>query len=81
MADINKLKLVRRNTKGGLTCTLNSIENLLMDTAGDAETLKGYIAKAEDQFKQVECKHTELVENITNEATYEEEEKWIHGRV
>ena len=77
MAEINKLKVIRRNTKGGLTRTLNTIERLLTDNSGDAETLKGYISKAEDQFKQVESKHTELVANVTDEAAYEEEEKWM----
>ena len=77
MADLNQLKVIRRNTKGGLTRTLTSIERLLTDNAGDAETLKGYISKAEDQFKQVESKHTELVANVTDDAAYEEEEKWM----
>ncbi|XP_071509981.1 uncharacterized protein [Diadema antillarum] len=77
MADVEKLKLIRRNTKGGLTRTLNSIDRLLKDTFGEVDTLKGYIAKAESQFKQVESKHAELVENITDEATFEEEETWM----
>lgn len=78
MTDINKLTLSRRNLKGGLTRALTAIEKLV--TTGDAVDvlmLQNYVKKAEEQFQKVETKHDELVENITDEEAYAQEEQWM----
>ncbi|XP_063962448.1 uncharacterized protein LOC135155912 [Lytechinus pictus] len=77
MADVNKLKLSRRNIKGQLTRTLSTIDSLTTDAVGDLDMLKKYITKAEQQFEKVEEKHSALMDIIEDQREYEVEEKWM----
>lgn len=45
--------------------------------AVDKQMVQNYVQKAEEQFRKVEAKHDELVEIITDEATYVQEEQWM----
>ncbi|XP_071950886.1 uncharacterized protein [Antedon mediterranea] len=76
MADLNKLKLTRRNSKGQLTRTLSMIESLLKENC-EPDVLKTYIIKAEEQFRKVELKHSELIDVIEDQGEFETEEKWM----
>ena len=77
MTELNKLIVSRRNLKGALTRTLASIEKLMTTDAVDKQMVQSYVKKAEEQFHKVEAKHDELVEIITDEATYVQEEQWM----
>lgn len=77
MADVDKLKLLRRNQKGQLTRTLTAISSLLQDTDVDFHTLNNYMAKAEEQFNKVELKHEALIEITLDDDVYKEEEQWM----
>ena len=71
----NRLKLLRRNTKGQLTRTLNVIIKLL--SGEDVDIVKEYATKAESNFRKLEEKHEEYMETIQDETTFEEEENWM----
>lgn len=77
MADVNKLKLARRNNKGQLTRTLTTIDSLLQGETCDSEMLRKYAEKAEKQFAIIEEKHAQLIEITEGETEFENEEKWM----
>ncbi|XP_038063017.1 uncharacterized protein LOC119733704 [Patiria miniata] len=77
MADVNKLKLTRRNTKGQLTRTLTTINDLVKEEVIDLELVKKFITKAERQFEKLEEKHSELMEVIEEQMEFEDGEKWM----
>ncbi|KAJ8032361.1 hypothetical protein HOLleu_25872 [Holothuria leucospilota] len=77
MADVNKLKLARRNNKGQLTRTLTTIDSLLQGETCDSEMLQKYAEKAEKQFAIIEEKHAQLIEITEGETEFENEEKWM----
>lgn len=77
MADVSKLKLVRRNNKGQFMRTLTIVDSLLKGETLDLEMLQKYAEKAETQFAGIEEKHAQLIEIIEGETEFENEEKWM----
>ena len=70
---INKLKVLRRNTKGHLTRTLRILSGLL----NDVQIITDYVRNAESQFKRVEERHSDLMEHIEDGKDFNTEEDWM----
>lgn len=76
MVDVSKLRISGRNMKGHLSRTLTTLESLVQRETTDRDMIRSYLTKAEEQFSEVEKRHSEVIE-VVKDNDFDAEEVWM----